>query len=346
MLLVVVKTDAYGHGIVPIAHEAVKAGADRLGVTTVMEGVRLRENGIQIPVHLLSPITEEQAEVVVHHNLIASVSSGSVAKAISNAALKLQKHAVVHLKINTGLHRFGIEPEQALAFCIACYHLESIVWEGIYTHFSNADKGDWDTTDRQFQRFMEVVDSLKEVGYTFPIHHVGASSIALEKQIMHLEMVRPGIALFGYPPADRQMNLLPLIPVMTLKTKLINIRIVPAYVSIGYGASYVTNSIEKIGIIPIGLGDGYKMALSNKGEVLIKGKRAKIIGSISLDQTFINVTDIPDVELDDEVILIGSQDNEQISAKDIAGWIDSNVDEVLASLMSRIHRVYTSNHNN
>lgn len=342
LLLAVIKTDAYGHGLVPIGEEAVKAGADRLGVTKVSEGIQLREAGIQVPIQLLSPIREEEIDHVIHYDFIPSVSSVSTAKQLNQVAIEQQKSISVHLKVNTGLNRFGIEPEDAVGFCNACFSLEGISWEGIYTHFSDADNGNWKETEQQFHTFREVIGILESSGYTFPIHHVGASTIALERPDMHLDMVRPGVALFGYPPAKRQESLLPLQPVLTLKTKIMMIREVKGNQYIGYGRNYRTTGKEKVGILPIGLRTGYLMALSNKGEVLVRGKRAKVIGSISLDHTFINLTHIPDVEVGDEVILLGLERDESITAKNIAEWTHGNVDEVLTNFMHRIHRSYTN----
>ncbi|RKQ30504.1 alanine racemase [Oceanobacillus halophilus] len=342
IFLAVIKTNAYGHGIVPIAMEAVKAGANRLGVTTVEEGALLRESGIHVPIHVLSTITTDQADDLVYYHLIASISSERTAKAISTSAVKQNRDAIVHLKINTGLHRFGIEPEQAIDFCHLTYHLPNLYWEGIYTHFSNADEGDWDTTEDQFHLFCETVKTLEGKGFYFSLKHVGASTIAIERKDMHLDMVRPGIALFGYQPDIRQKKLISLKPVMKLKTELVHIRLLPANSKVGYGGDYITNDIENIAILPIGHGDGYKRRLSNNGYVLVRGQRVKIVGTIALDQTFINVTNIPGVQEGDEVILIGNQGSEQISARDVANWINSNVDEVLASLMNRIRRIYIS----
>ncbi|MCR1835366.1 alanine racemase [Oceanobacillus caeni] len=340
ILLAVIKTNAYGHGIKEIAHEAVKAGVERLGVTTVEEGILLRESGITIPIHLLSPINQYDALNVVTHELIASVSSKNVTKAIHDAAMKQEKIATVHLKLDTGIHRFGIEPKKALDFCAASYFLSNLYWEGIYTHFSNADEGDWVTTEKQNRLFEKTVELLEGEGYLFPLKHVGASTIAIERVDMCWKMVRPGIALFGYQPDERQKKLIDLKPVLTLKTKIVQLHHLPSHTKIGYGGTYVTKQDEKIAIIPVGHGDGYKRGLSNKGYVLVRGRFAKIVGTISLDQTFINVTNVPNVQEDDEVILIGTQGKHTISARDIAKWTHSNIDEVLASIMQRIKRKY------
>lgn len=340
MLLAVIKTNAYGHGTVQIGKEAVHAGADRLGVTTVEEGALLRENGINVPIHVLNSITPEQAADVVHYELTASVFSYRLTKAISEAATKQQRETPVHVKVDTGLHRFGLEAHEVIPFCTSCCNLPGLRWEGIYTHFSSADEGDAETTGKQFDLFLDVVDKLYQQGFTFPIRHVGGSTIAMERPDFHLEMVRPGVALFGYHPAPRQRDMLSLKPVMKLKSKLIHVRKLPPNTPVGYGGSYVTAGHEKIAVVPIGHGDGYSRALSNKGEMLVRGRRAKIVGTISLDQTLIDVTDIPYVAEGDEVVLIGKQDREEISANDVADWMDSIVDEVVSSLTERIRRVY------
>ncbi|WP_373895546.1 alanine racemase [Virgibacillus sp. CBA3643] len=341
MLMAVIKTNAYGHGTVQIGKEAVRAGADRLGVTTVEEGALLRGNGINVPIHVLNSITPEQAADVVHYDLIASVFSYRLAEAISEAATQQQKTISVHLKVDTGLHRFGLESHEVIPFCERAYNLPGLRWEGIYTHFSSADEGDEETTEKQFDLFLDVVDKLDNQGFTFPIRHVGGSTIAIERPDLHLEMVRPGVALFGYHPAPtRQQDMIPLKHVMTLRSKLIHVRALAPNTPVGYGGSYVTTEHEKIAVVPIGHGDGYSRALSNKGAMLVRGHRAKIVGTISLDQTLIDVTNIPDVAEGDEVVLIGKQGTDEISAYDVTDWMDSIVDEVVSSLTERIRRVY------
>lgn len=339
-LLAVIKTNAYGHGILPISRAAVHAGANRLGVTTVEEGILLRENGIKIPIQILSAIFPEQAADVVTYGLTASVSSERLASALSEAAVKQNRVVRGHLKIDTGLHRFGIDPQQAIEFCEISYDLPNLDFEGIYTHFSNADEGDWKTTESQFSLFMNTVLQLREKGFTFPVHHVGGSTIAIERTDMHLDMVRPGIALFGYQPAPRQKKMITLKPVMKLTTKVLQLRDLAPGIPVGYGGYYVTKSNEKLAILPIGHGDGYKRALSKKGGVLVAGRRAKIVGTISLDQTIIDVTHIPNVSEGDEVVLIGQMGEDEITAQEVAGWMDSIADEVLSSLMERIPGKY------
>lgn len=339
-LLAVIKTNAYGHGIVPVSHAAIQAGAARLGVTTVEEGALLRECGINVPIHILSLLSPVQAKDVVRYKLTASVSSYALAHALSEAAVKYRRSVPVHLKIDTGLHRFGVVPHEAVTFCEACYGLPGLHWEGIYTHFSQADEGNWRITEQAFARFTDVVLKLARRGFTFSLHHVGGSTIAIERPDMHLDMVRPGIALFGYHPSRRHQKLVTLKRVMTLKSELLAVRKLPPNTPIGYGGRYVTASHAKIGVIPIGHGDGFQRALSNKGEVLIRGQRAKIVGTISLDQTFVDVTHIPHVTAGDEVVLIGKQAGDAISARDVADWNDTVVDEVISSLSDRIPRRY------
>ncbi|WP_174614359.1 alanine racemase [Virgibacillus ihumii] len=340
MLMAVIKTNAYGHGVVPIGKEAVKAGADRLGVTAVEEGAALRESGVDVPIHLLGSITFEQAGDVIEYELTPFVASTELAKTISAEAIKRNVTLPLHVKMDTGLHRFGMEPGEVLSFCETCYDLPGISWEGIYTHFSSADEGEWEKTEQEYQLFHDTVAELESNGFHFPIKHVAASTITLERQDMHLGMVRPGIALFGYAPAPRQRKMVRLKPVMRLRSKLVRVRELPPETPVGYGGSYVTKKKEKIAVVPIGLGDGYHLALSNKGQMLVRGQRAGIVGSISLDQTLIDVTNIDGVSEGDEVIVMGRQGDNEILAPQIADWMGSNVDEVLASLMMRVQREY------
>lgn len=340
LMLAVVKTNAYGHGVLRVSQEATRAGVDRLGVTTVEEGAYLRANGIMCPVQLLSTVPPEQARDIVTYDLIPSVSTAHFLQTLSEEAEKAKKTVPVHLKIDVGLHRFGMAPEEALPFCRNNAALPGVTFEGIYTHFPSADEAEWETTERQFATFQQTVRELENEGYHFPIKHVGASTIALERPDMYCDMIRPGIALFGYTPEERQESILRLKPVLQLKSALIRVRKIPKNSGVGYGTSFIADSEQKIAVVPIGHGDGYSRSLSNNGEVLVHGKRAPIIGTISLDQTFIDVTDIPDAQEGDEVVLIGRQENEEITARDVAAWMDSIIDEVLASLLERIRRVY------
>lgn len=340
LLMAVVKTNAYGHGVVPIGKEAVRAGADRLGVSTVEEGVLLRENGISLPIHLLSAAPPEQAADIAAYQLIAQVSSVRFARALSMAAEQQRKTVPVHLKIDSGLHRFGVAPSEALDFCRTCFQLPGLYWEGIYTHFSKVDEGDQETTERQFAIFMNTVEKLLEQGFTFPIRHTGGSSIALERRDMYLDMIRPGIALFGYPPAPRQIDMAPLRAVMVLKSEISQIHELPSNSPVGYGGEYVTSRPAKIAVIPIGMGDGYHKSLTETGKMLVGGKRVPIAGTVSLDQTMIDVTEVPKAAAGEEVILLGRQKDAIITARDIAGWMSSIVDEVLAGLTERVSRVY------
>lgn len=339
-LMAVIKTNAYGHGVVPVGQAAVQAGADRLGVTMVEEGAQLRANGIDVPIHILSSIMSWQAADTVAYDLTASISSLELASALSKEAVAQNKTVSAHLKINTGLHRFGIDPDRAIEFCQSCYELPGLQWEGIYTHFSSADEGEWEITEDQFALFMDTIKKLKKHGYHFPVRHAGGSTIAIERKDMHLDMVRPGIALFGYPPERRQDNMIPLKLVMSLRSRILHVRELPPGTPVGYGGSYVTKGHEKVAVIPIGHGDGYHRALSNNGQMLVHGKRVEIIGEVSLDQTIIDVTHIADAADGDEVILMGSQAGDAISAREIAGWMDSIVDEVLAGLKERVERIY------
>lgn len=338
--LAVVKTNAYGHGIVPVARAAVEAGVDWLGITTLEEGITLREHGIDVPLLLLSDSFISQVPDIVAYDLTASISSLPLAEQLSSEASRQNRQIPIHLKIDTGLHRFGITPQEAIAFCESCYHLPGLYWQGVFTHFSDADEGNWQKTNEQYALFEEVVMLLERNAFTFPMRHVAGSTITIERPDMHLHMVRPGIALYGYDPSPSQKTILPLTPVMQLTTNILSIKHVPTNTSVGYGGNYLTRKNEKLAILPIGLGDGFSRKLSNQGYVLVDGQRANIVGNISLDQTTIDVTHIPGVKAGDPVVIIGEMGDEVITAEEIASWMGSIVDEVLACFTERIPRRY------
>lgn len=338
--LAVVKTNAYGHGIVPMAQAALEAGADWLGITTLEEGIKLRESSIEAPLLLLSDSFTSQVPDIVAYDLTASVSSAFIAEKLSAEAIKQNCRVKVHMKIDTGLYRFGVSPNEVLPFCDACYDLPGLYWQGVFSHFSDADNGNWQKTERQFSLFNDVVEMLEGHGFKFPIQHVGGSTITIERSDMHLNMVRPGIALFGYHPSQVQKPMISLTPVMQLATNILSLKDVPASTQVGYGGNYLTKKTERLAVLPIGLGDGFSRALSNKGSVLVGGKRANIVGNISLDQTIIDVTHISGVKAGDIVVIIGKMGKEEITAEEIAGWMGSIVDEVLACFTDRIPRVY------
>jgi len=340
LFMAVLKADAYGHGLLEIAREVLRSGADRIGVSLVEEGAILRDSGIKIPIHVLSAVSPDQAQDVMDYDLISSVSDIEFIRKLSSVAQSRKRKAKVHLKIDTGLHRFGVLPDRAFQFCSEAYGLPNLEWEGAFTHLSDADNGDWKRTLDQVSLFEETLKDLGQRGFSFPIKHVGGSSIAIERPDMHFDMVRPGIALFGYCPSPRQEKLIKLSPVMEIRTKIIQIRRVGPHTRVGYGGIYRTDPETRIATLPIGFGDGYHRAIAGYAVGLVHGKRCKIAGSISLDQTLMDLAPVPEAREGDEVVLLGAQGNERITGWEMAGWMNGIPDQVISCLTKRMPKTY------
>lgn len=341
ILMGVVKANATGHDLLPISKLLIDEGISRLAVTTVEEGVYLRNKGIQVPILVLGSALPNQATDIVEYDLTATISDGALLSEVSKIAVENNKTVSVHLKIDTGLHRFGILPEDVVSFCKEWYDLPNIKWEGIYSHFSNADIADWETTDQQFDIFNHVIEELASQGFTFQIKHIGGTAVIFSKKY-HLDMVRVGIGLFGYPPIDNE-NFRKLKPVLTVKSKIVQIKHLPKGTPIGYGGNYITPRDERIALIPLGHSNGYKRGYAKDGYALVNGKKAKIVGAISLDQALLNVTDIDHVAVGDEAVVLGYQGDQHLSAHELADWIGSSVDEILGSWSDRLPRVFVDN---
>lgn len=340
LFMAVVKTNAYGHGAVQAARAALQAGAGRLGVSLVEEGAILREAGITAPIHVLSAASPDQAKDIVEFNLIASVSSASLARELNAAAAAGGKKIKVHLKLDTGLHRFGVLPEDSPGFCEKVYGLPNLEWEGAYTHLSSADEGDWELTEQQVNLFKKALKNLEGRGYSFPVKHVGGSTIAIERPDMHFDMVRPGIALFGYCPSPRQEKLVRLEQVMSIKTRIAQVRDLPAGTPVGYSGAYRTGKDTRVAVLPVGFGDGYSRAVSGKAEVLVGGKRCRLAGKVSLDQVLVDLEPVPEAGEGDEVVLLGRQGGDMITGREMAEWMNGIPDQVVSTLTARMPRMY------
>jgi len=344
-LCAVVKANAYGHGAVEVAREALACGASYLSVAFLDEAIELRENGITSPVLILGFTPENQFDKIIEHNITQTIYNVESAKALSDCAIKLGKKAKVHIKIDTGMSRIGFCPE-------VCYKdefkklfsLPGLEIEGIFTHFSRADERDRSWTNEQFRLFSEVLNFIEKSGYNIPLKHAANSAGIIEYPETHLDMVRPGIILYGLYPSDEvSKNLINLKPVMSFKTRVSNVKVLPKGKAISYGGAFVTQRESIIATLPVGYADGFSRLLSSKAQVLIKGKRAPIVGRICMDQCMVDVTDIqPLVSIGDEVVLIGESGNDRISTEEITNLIGTINYEVVCGISKRVPRVYIS----
>ncbi len=339
-----VKADAYGHGAVEVAEVLAENGVDMFSVAMIDEGINLRNNGIKAPILVLGLTPPEYVKEAVEYDLIQTVSDYNTAEAISKAAKELNKKAVIHIKIDTGMGRIGFRPKkEAFDEIENISKLENIEINGIFTHFCTSDEKDKTFTYTQRDRFVYAVTELEKRGINIPIKHASASAGLMDFDDLFFNAVRPGIILYGYYPSDDVMkDRLPLKPVMSLKSYVMYIKNIENGDTIGYGRTYMADEKRTIATIPAGYADGYNRLLSNKGYVLVNGKRAPLKGRICMDQCMADITGI-NVKQWDEVVLMGKQGNEEITADEIAKEIGTISYEVLCMVSKRVPRVYIKN---
>jgi alanine racemase len=336
-VIAVVKANAYGHGAVQIARAALDAGASRLAVARIDEGITLRQAGIDATILVMGYHVPGEAARFVEYGLTATVTSMEVARAISATAGG--DRVRVHIKIDSGMGRAGIAPGDALAFVQAISALPGIEIEGIYTHFAAADSADKTFTLEQYRVFEDVLHTLEAAGYRFGLRHAANSAATLDLPSTHLDAVRIGIAMYGLRPSTEVEPMVTLRPVLSLHSHVARVRELPAGSSVGYGRTYICELPTQVALIPVGYGDGYHRALSGRGVVLIGGKRCPVIGRVSMDQITVDASEVEARE-GDEVVLIGSQGEEVITAEEVAMLAGTINYEVTTSLLGRLPRVY------
>lgn len=322
-ILGVVKSDAYGHGMVAVARELDNQGVEYLGVSTSREAITLRQQGITTPILLLLGIEEDEITAVIHHGLTPVLYRSDTAQALSAAALAANTPIPVHLKIDTGMGRLGVPYLEAEDFLQLVQSLEGIRLEGLLSHFASADEDDKSFSARQLERFRRLLLQAENMGFNLRYAHIANSAGIIDLPDSYLQLVRPGIMLYGGPPSQELHRSIPLRPVMTVKTRILQLKEVAANSPIGYGCTYFTSRPSRIATLPIGYDDGYDRLLSNRGEVLIRNLRAPVVGRVSMCLTTVDVTDIPAVQADDEVVLLGRQGDQEITATEIAAKTDT-----------------------
>lgn len=338
-ILVPVKADGYGHGIVAVSKRLERLGVDYLGIASIDEGIALRNAGIKTPILVLSTVLPNDAKPVIAYNLTQTVCTKELARALSSEAVKKNKVAKVHVKIDTGMHRIGVARGGAYTFIKEIAKLKNLIIEGIFTHFPCADTSP-SFTKEQIKMFDDLIRTLEKDGIVIALKHAQNSLGVIGYPQGHCTMIRPGLMLYGlYPAQDLKIKLKPL---LSLKTKIIFIKTIAKGKGVSYGHSYISSSKMKVATLPIGYGDGYPRALSNKAYCLVNGKKAKIIGRICMDQTMINITKIEGVSVGQEVVLIGKQKGEAITAEQLARLADTIPYEIVCNLGDRIRRVYKS----
>jgi alanine racemase len=351
-IMAVVKADAYGHGALPCAKAAVESGVDYLGAGVIEEGIDLRKNGITNPILILGSIFPDETPDLVHHNLSTILCTSQLAQSLSKEAEKQGKSVNVHIKVDTGMNRLGVHPENLLELIKEIGSLPGLKIEGLSTHFSSADDEDISITNNQIKLFQKILAEMQEMGVQPPLTHLANTSALFRFPESHSKMVRPGLILYGALPSPvlqpvvqdicKKENLENFQPVMQWKSKIILLKSVLKGQPLSYSRKYFTQRESLIATLPIGYADGLHRDLSNKMEVLITGKRAPQVGTICMDMTLIDVTEIPNVKLGDEVVIFGRQGAEEIQVEELAEKGNTIPYELLCNVGKRVPRVYTS----
>lgn len=337
-ILVTVKADAYGHGLIAVSRRLSACNVDYLGVASIDEGIHLRRAGIKKPILLLGLILKKDIQALFTYQLTPTVCDQAMASAINKKAAKLKKKISLHIKVDTGMGRIGVLHEDALALIKDIHKLKNVTIEGIFTHFAFADINR-KFTAYQIKLFSKLVNDLKKSGIDIPLVHAANSIGLIDYQDSHFTMVRPGLVIYGlHPKEDLGIKIK---PVLSLKTRIIFIKHVKKGASISYAGTYVTRRPANIVTLPIGYGDGYPRNLSNLAPVLIAGRRLRISGRICMDQIMVDVGKLKP-KIGDEVVLIGRQGKQRVTAEELAELSGTISYEIACGLGSRIPRVYIS----
>ncbi|MDI3518448.1 MAG: alanine racemase [Caldanaerobacter sp.] len=337
----VVKANAYGHGAYHVAKALVENGVDYLAVATVEEALELRSCGITAPVLILGYTPLSQAGEAVEKDVTFTAFDLKYVKELGEIASRKGKKAKIHVKIDTGMGRIGYTDfDLAEREIEEMSKLEGIELEGIFSHFATSDEKDKDYAREQFERFADMLKRLEKRGVNISLKHIANSGAITDLNYAYLDMVRPGIALYGSYPSDDVNKILDLRPAMNFKTKIVYIKEVPENTSISYGRTFITKRPSKIATLPIGYADGLNRLLSNNHEVLVRGKYVPIVGRVCMDQTMIDVTEVEGVEVGDEVVIFGEQEGKRITADDIAKKLRTIPHEVYCGISRRVPRIY------
>jgi alanine racemase len=340
--MAVIKANAYGHGAVETAKALSRHGVTRVAVVSVDEGIALRQAGITASILVLGPLFREQIQDLLAHQLTPVVSEPTVLLHLAKAATALSDPYPVHLKVETGMGRLGLTQAELVTLMTSGGFPPSLRFEGLMTHLADADGDATNVTEQQLVRFSQAIDTVKACGVPIPFVHAANSGGAVRFPQAQFSLVRPGIMLYGYHTLPTSVTVPALEPVMQLRTCVGQIRTLQPGHALSYNGTFTARRPTRIAILPIGYADGLNRRLSNRGQVLIHGHRAGIIGLVCMDMVMVDITDIPGVIVGDEVIVIGRQGQDQITAADMAIWAETIPYEVLCSIGPRVPRLYCS----
>lgn len=337
-LCAVVKADGYGHGAAAVARVALSSGAERLAVAFADEGIELRRLGFTCPILILGYTGPEAARRAVGWNLTAAVSSVDNARLISEAAQALGQKARVHLKIDTGMCRLGIPPQDAPRTALAIAGLPNVELEGVFSHFADSDAIDSGFALEQFAAFRGALANMEKAGLKIPVRHIANSAALLYLPQTHLDMARPGISVYGLRASTERPSPVALEPAMALRARVVLTRTIPIGTTVSYGRTFKAERETRLAVLPLGYADGLSRALSNRGSVGFPSGRAPLVGRICMDQCMVDITDLPAVREGDVATVFGPGGP---SVGEVAGLLDTIDYEVTCAVSKRVPRIYT-----
>lgn len=337
--MAVLKANAYGHGLVEVARWMEQLGADYLGVAVVEEGILLREQGITAPILVLGGILGNQVPHFLKHDLTITASSIEKLYQVDEVAEQMGTKAKVHLKIDTGMERIGVHYYNANGFLETSLKCRNLEVEGIFSHFANAETADLSHTRIQLERFQEVLSFYEKRSLPPPVRHIANSAAILQLPESYLDMVRPGILLYGVYPSPDVQRTVEVKPALSWKSHVVYFKVIQPNHPVGYGSTWSTDHMVRAVTVPVGYGDGYFRSMSGKAQVIIRGKRYPVVGKISMDQIVVNI-EWDSAYNDDEVMLIGEKDGLTISTEELAEWAGTIPYEILTNINTRVPRVY------
>lgn len=338
-MMPMVKADAYGHGVIPVVKTLMACGAHRYGVASLEEALEIKAVFPELTVMVIGATDREDSDSLVKEEIIPAIFQLSQAQALSEAAVKQNRTAKLHIKIDTGMNRIGFR-EKDFGDIMSIAVLPNLFIEGIFTHLATADQRNLSFARDQLNRFQALYNKLKKAGVTIPIRHAANSAAILQLPESHFELVRPGISLYGLTPSSQISGTVDLEPIMSWKSKVSHVKSIKKGESVSYGRTFQAAYATRVATIPVGYADGLRRALSNQGEMLIHGRRSTMIGWVCMDQTMLEVTKIPGVQVGDVVTILGKEGHDQITATEMAGWIGTISYEVVCGISKRVHRVY------
>jgi alanine racemase len=339
VVMPIVKANAYGHGLVPVARHLVSLGARSLGVAFLEEAVALREAGVTVPVLVMGGIFGDQIPIFLRHGLTLTASSIDKLRQIDEIANGMGVTATVHLKIDTGMERIGVHYYNARGLLERAADCRRVRVEGIYSHFANADALDLSSARLQLSRFLEVLEWYDKQGVAPPVRHMANSGAVLQLRESHLDLVRPGILLYGVYPSIEVRQTIPVKPALALRSRVVYFKVVTPGHPVSYGSTWQSDHPVRVVTVPVGYGDGYFRALSNVAHVLIRGRKYPVVGRVCMDQIMVNI-EWETAYNGDVVTLLGSDGDELITCEHLAEWAGTIPYEVLTNLNTRIPRVY------